>query len=118
MRRRERYGTRRRCTGLPGIGRAAVARPTPTRLWLPLERDHHERSDRHRSRRVGRAGARIIAADFDTEHEVHAAISVFEKSVPHPEVMGLISYWHRDFREEPTSEQIVDRALSYRAIDL
>lgn len=62
--------------------------------------------------------SKIIAADFDTEEEVHAAISLFSRSVPHPEATGLIYYWQDEFCEEPTPEQIVDRALSYRAIEL
>ncbi|WBW96131.1 bacteriocin immunity protein [Oceanirhabdus sp. W0125-5] len=49
-----------------------------------------------------------------TEEEIDEMIELLEKNVPDPEVTGLI-YWSE---EELTSEQIVDRALSYKSIQL
>lgn len=60
----------------------------------------------------------IIAADFDTDDEVDAAVALFRRSVPHPMAADLIYYWEDAFDHEPTAVEIVDRALSYRAIEL
>lgn len=49
-----------------------------------------------------------------SEEEINKMIEVIEKNVPHPEVSDLI-YWNE---EELTSEQIVDKALKYKPIQL
>ena len=42
----------------------------------------------------------------------------FEANVPHPEASDLIFYPDRYFADEPTAEQVVDCALSYRPLQL
>ena len=49
-----------------------------------------------------------------SEEEINKMIEVLEKNVPNPEVSDLI-YWNE---EELTSEQIVDKALKYKPIQL
>jgi uncharacterized protein YheU (UPF0270 family) len=49
-----------------------------------------------------------------TEKEIDEMLELVEKNVPHPEVSDLI-YWSE---EDLTSEEIVDRALEYKAIQL
>ncbi len=54
---------------------------------------------------------RIQTAD-GTEAEIDALMKKLERSVPHPEVSGLIFYPER----EMTAEEIVAEALSYKPI--
>lgn len=61
---------------------------------------------------------RLMAADFSSEEEEDRALSEFEARVPHPRASDLIYYWHTEFDAAPTAEDIVDRALSYRPIQL
>ena len=56
---------------------------------------------------------RIIECE-GTEEEIDEMIEVVERNVPHPEVSDLI-YWND---EELTPEQIVDKALEYKPIQL
>ena len=51
-----------------------------------------------------------------TEGEVDEMIHLLEKNVPHPEVSGLI-FWPEG-GVELTPEQIVDKALAYKPIQL
>lgn len=48
----------------------------------------------------------------NSEEEIDAMLDLLEWNVPDPEVSNLI-YWSK---EDLTSEQIVDRALSYKPI--
>ena len=47
-----------------------------------------------------------------TEEEVNKLIEIFERNVPHPAVTDLIYY------DDLTPEQIVDKALTYKPIQL
>ena len=49
-----------------------------------------------------------------SEEEIDVWITTLEKNVPHPNVSDLIYYPD----EEMTAEEIVDKALSYRPIQL
>lgn len=61
---------------------------------------------------------RLIDGDFDSERETDVAVSFFSSSVPHPRAMGLIYYWVDEFDHAPSAEEVVDRALAYRPIEL
>jgi len=56
---------------------------------------------------------RIMDAD-GTESEIDALIATLESNVPHPSVSDLI-FWPPS-GDEPTAEQIVDAAMTYRPI--
>ncbi|TAN63656.1 hypothetical protein WS9_015555 [Paraclostridium sordellii 8483] len=56
---------------------------------------------------------RIVECE-GSEEEIDEMIEVVEKNVPHPKINDLI-YWNE---EELTSEQIVDKALEYKPIQL
>ena len=57
---------------------------------------------------------RKIAESEGTEEEIDQFIDVLEQNVPHPEVSDLIFYPE----EEMTYEEIVEKALSYKPIQL
>ena len=66
---------------------------------------------------------RIMAAEGETQEEADRLVDLFEANVPHPAATDLI-FWPRralgdqwDGREL-TPEDIVDRALAYRPIQL
>ncbi len=60
---------------------------------------------------------RVMAGNFEDEAEGDRAIAEFTSSVPHPRATDLIFHWSADFDEEPTPEEVVDRALTYRAME-
>lgn len=49
-----------------------------------------------------------------SEDEINEMLEVLKRNVPHPEVDDLI-YWNE---EELTTEEIVDKALAYRPIQI
>lgn len=49
-----------------------------------------------------------------SDEEANEWINEIHRSVPHPDVSGMIFYPE----EELTSEEIIDRAISYRPIEL
>ena len=61
---------------------------------------------------------RIMNDVAPSEEEADRLIALFEESVPHPRASGLIFYPEEEFGREPTPEEVVDRALSYRPIEL
>jgi hypothetical protein len=54
----------------------------------------------------------LYNSEGKTEEEENRLLELLEKNVPHPEVSDLI-YWH-----DLTPEEVVDRALAYRSIQL
>ncbi|WP_299611417.1 bacteriocin immunity protein [uncultured Aquimarina sp.] len=54
----------------------------------------------------------IINVENKTEKEIDRLLEILEQNVPDPEVSDLIYY------DELTPEQIVDKALSYKPIQL
>ena len=56
---------------------------------------------------------RIIKVD-GTEEEIDKMLDKFQNNVPYPEVSDLI-FWNED---NLTPEQIVDKALNYKPIQL
>ncbi len=56
---------------------------------------------------------RIIDAD-GAEAEIGRIIELLERNVPHPAVTGLIFY----SGEDRTAEEVVQRALAYRLVQL
>ncbi|GAA0971701.1 MULTISPECIES: bacteriocin immunity protein [Streptomyces violaceusniger group] len=56
---------------------------------------------------------RIMAGE-GTESEHDSLVTLLERNVPHPRVLGLIYY-----SDPPlTAEEVVDKALAYRPIEL
>jgi hypothetical protein len=58
---------------------------------------------------------RIVSVD-GTEQELNELMDLLERNVPHPEVSNLIFYPPDGISLSP--EQVVDRALAYRPIEL
>jgi hypothetical protein len=60
-----------------------------------------------------------ITAPKNNEEDILNWLEIFERNVPHPEVSGLI-YWPNDYGlgDSPSAEEIVDKALSYKPIQL
>ena len=54
----------------------------------------------------------IMNVKGKTEDQLNKLIDILEKNVPHPEVTDLIYY------DDLTAEQVVDKALSYKPIQL
>lgn len=61
---------------------------------------------------------KLMTGGYETEAEDDAALAEFEAGVLHPRASDLIFYPASEFDHEPTAAEIVDRALSYRAIEL
>lgn len=61
---------------------------------------------------------RLLTGDFKSEEEGDRALAEFERQVPHPGASDLIFHWEGEFASEPTAEEVVDRALSYRPFEL
>ncbi len=61
---------------------------------------------------------RIQAAEGESEEEADRLVELFEANVPHPGAADLIFYWDDHFDHDPRAEEVVDRALSYRPIEL
>ncbi|MBM0124559.1 bacteriocin immunity protein [Pimelobacter simplex] len=61
---------------------------------------------------------RLVTGAYASDAEVDRLVAEFAAAVPHPRASDLIFYWEDEFDEEPTPEQIVARALSYRPIEL
>lgn len=57
---------------------------------------------------------RKIANCEGTEEEIEEWMDILEENVPHPEISDLIFYPD----EEMTPEEIVEKALSYKPINL
>lgn len=58
--------------------------------------------------------SRLVAGAYGDDAELDRDIAVFSAAVPHPRASDLIYHWDGEFDHEPTVEEIVDRALSYR----
>lgn len=61
---------------------------------------------------------RIMAGEGGSQEEADRLVDLFLENVPHPEADGLIFYPDEYFGHEPTPEEVVDAALSYRPIEL
>lgn len=62
--------------------------------------------------------ARLMAGDYTDSDELDRDSERLRSSVPHPDVLGLIFYPDRYFDHDPSADEIVERALAYRAIEL
>lgn len=60
----------------------------------------------------------IMSAEGNTQEEADRLVEIFVANVPHPAADDLIFYPDEEFGHEPTAEEVVDRALSYRPIQL
>ena len=61
---------------------------------------------------------KLVAGEYRSDEELDRDMAEFVAGVPHPRASDLIFYWETEFDHEPTPEQIVERALNYRPIDL
>lgn len=61
---------------------------------------------------------RLMTGGYGTEAEDDRALDELKLRVPHPAWSGLIFYSDEYFDHEPTADEIVNQALSYRAIEL
>ncbi|HYZ75916.1 MAG TPA: bacteriocin immunity protein [Gaiellaceae bacterium] len=61
---------------------------------------------------------RIMRGEGETQEEADRLVGLFADNVPHPRASDLIFYPEEEFGHEPTPEEVVDRALSYRATAL
>lgn len=61
---------------------------------------------------------RLIAGDYQSDAELDSDLAEFDSAVPHPRATDLIYYWENEFDHEPSPDEVVDRALKYRAIEL
>lgn len=61
---------------------------------------------------------RLIAGDYQSDVELDRDMAEFSAGVPHPRPSDLIFYWENEFDHEPSPEEVVDRALSYRPLEL
>ncbi|GAB3938485.1 hypothetical protein GCM10029976_053040 [Kribbella albertanoniae] len=57
---------------------------------------------------------RLMAGAYNSDAGLDRDIAVFSAAVPHPRASDLIYHWDGEFDREPTVEDIVDRALTYR----
>lgn len=61
---------------------------------------------------------RIRSGSIESEEEEDRAIAEFASRVPHPRASDLIFHPNLEFDRVPSVEEIVDRALSYRPLEL
>jgi len=61
---------------------------------------------------------RLMDGDYSSDEEVDRLIAEFEADVLDPNAGDLIFWSNKHFDHEPTAAEIVDRALSYRPIEL
>ena len=73
--------------------------------------------DANRERLVELVG-KLMTGGYGTEAEEDAAVAEFNAAVIRPRASDLIFYSHEGFDHEPTVDEVVDRALSYRPIEL
>jgi Colicin immunity protein / pyocin immunity protein len=61
---------------------------------------------------------RLIGGDYQSDEALDRDMAEFAAAVPHPHASNLIYYWQDEFDHQPTAEEVVDRALNYRPIQL
>jgi len=61
---------------------------------------------------------KLIEGTYQSDLELDADMAEFVTAVPHPRASDLIYYWEAEFDHEPSPEEVVDRALSYRPTEL
>jgi hypothetical protein len=61
---------------------------------------------------------RIMRGDGETTEEADRLVELFLQNVPDPGADDLIFYPLATFGHEPTADEVVDRALSYKPIQL
>jgi hypothetical protein len=62
--------------------------------------------------------SRLITGDYRNEDQLERDTVEFTEGLPHPSPLDLIFYWETEFDHEPTAEEVVDRALAYKSIEL
>lgn len=60
-----------------------------------------------------------ISDPKNDDEDINQWLEAFQRNVPHPEAADLI-FWPRNYGlgSNPTAEEIVDKALSYKGIQL
>lgn len=69
-------------------------------------------------RRLIKLVERIQAGAYADDAELESLVADFCSSVPRPDAHDLIFWPNTQFSGEPTASQVVDRALTYRPIEL
>lgn len=62
--------------------------------------------------------SRIMSGVHENENDLEREMAEFSAAIPHPRPVALIYYWWEEFDHEPSPDEVVDRALSYRVIEL
>lgn len=60
----------------------------------------------------------MMDGDYAGDQEIDSLVAEFEAAVPYPGASSLIFWPSDEFNHEPTAAQVVDKALSYRPIEL
>jgi hypothetical protein len=68
--------------------------------------------------RLIRLVQRIMDGDYSADEEVDSLVAEFEAAVLHPGASSLIFWPTDEFDHDPSAAEVVDRALSYRPIEL
>lgn len=61
---------------------------------------------------------RIQGGAYADDTEIETLVADFCSSVPRPDAHDLIFWPNGEFSGEPSANQVVDRALAYRLIEL
>lgn len=69
-------------------------------------------------RRLIKLVERIQTGAYTDDAELESLVADFSSSVPRPDAHDLIFWPSGEFSGEPTASQVVDRALTYRSIEL
>jgi hypothetical protein len=56
--------------------------------------------------------------DYASDEEIDGLVAEFEAAVAYPDASSLIFWPSDEFDHEPTAAQVVDKALTYRPIEL
>ena len=62
--------------------------------------------------------SRLIAGDYQNDADLDREMAEFASGVPHPRPSDLIYYWENEFDHEPSPEEVVERAMTYRPFKL
>jgi hypothetical protein len=62
--------------------------------------------------------SRLMAGVYDSDADLDRDLTQYIAGVPHPQASDLIYFWNSEFDHEPSPEEVVDRALSYRPLAL
>lgn len=59
-----------------------------------------------------------MSGDYEADADVDRDMAEFASGVRHPRPVDLIYHWENEFDHEPSAEEVVERAMSYRPFAL